>query len=380
MSEKRQKGVEYDREFIMKELKENGYVVLKNVVSAEKCEEIKNDFLEYMEKLEPDFKKDDKSTWTNDVLPFRTRGLLQHFKVGTQPHAVKARDAVKHVFETIWETDKLLTSFDGTSFAMKPKVCKMKNLQDWIEKTEKVDPIHIDQTTEGFSSVQGGLAVVNQSENCKVFLVVPKSHLYHHRLMRIAQKEQLVKTKEKYDQVLKEMNQVVAEMEKERTAELDSKYDKLEKKKKVLEKEIPMWNDTHWLILSENMKESLKRKGLKRVRVPMEAGDFVLWDSRCVHSSSDFTKEADPTEFRLQVFVSMAPVPADAKVYKKEIEKRKKYWEKGVTTKHSAQILRPFPLKPFVHAGQKIADFTKIESYNELTPEQQKLHGLIAYE
>ena len=331
-------------EAIWDELTRNGYCLLKGVVEKEKCDEIADKFFDYMEYIQEDFKRDDKTTWTQDILPIRTRGLLQHYGVGVQEHAVMARMAVKPVFETLYPNEQLTCSFDGTSFAPRPKVFKFANLQDWKLKHLEVEKVHVDQTTKGCTSIQGGLALVDQGENCKVFVVVPGSHHIHEEIMKIRQKNKQEKSKAL-------------------------------KKQRV---ELPLWDNEQWLIMDEEMEALLAEKGLKRVRVPMEKGDFVLWDSRCVHSSADFTKQCGQDDYRLQVFVSMAPRIKDPVAYEKEVEKRKKAFHDCRTSKHSARELRLFPKNPRAYVPDTRQLCTPRPA-KDLTEEALKLHGLLKY-
>ena len=151
------------------------------------------------------------------------------------------------------------------------------------------------------------------------------------------------------------------------------------KKSKALKKqrvELPLWDNEHWLIMDEEMEALLAEKGLKRVRVPMEKGDFVLWDSRCAHASADFTKECEEDVYCLQVFVSMAPRIEDHVAYEKEIEKREKAFNECRTSKHSARELRLF------QKTTKTSDIRQLcapRPARHLTDEELKLHGLLKY-
>jgi hypothetical protein len=105
----------------------------------------------------------------------------------------------------------------------------------------------------------------------------------------------------------------------------------------------------------------------------MKAGDFVIWDSCKVHSSTEFTKDSPKEEYRLQVFVSMLPKIQDEQLYEAEMERRIKDFAEGRTSKHTADVLRYFDLVPRVSST---ATFQPSIPYRGMTEDEEKLHGL----
>jgi hypothetical protein len=311
-----------------------GYVVIEDVVSRSTCDLAVNEFKDYLETVNPKFKWEDPSTWTKNR-PMHTRGLIQHYNVGFQAHAVRIRMATKQVFEELWGTKNLWTSFDGTSWSFKPKVHGFKSLKDWETKTWKKDAIHIDQTTAGLSSIQGGVALLDQEEDGHVFLCVPGSHQYHDEIMK------------------------------------------------------GNFCQGDWLIMDQEHKALLKSKGLKMKRVPLKAGSMVLWDSRLCHSSSGYCKTSAVDGMRLQVFVCMKPTPKNGPFKEANMERRKWAYENRVVSHHTvtperltkkrckkivAEVLPLFSKKPRVYGAPNL-DFT-IPASVKMTEEEKKLHGL----
>jgi hypothetical protein len=143
-------------------------------------------------------------------------------------------------------------------------------------------------------------------------------------------------------------------------------------------KDLSIWYDEQWLIMNDEMLDFIESKGLKRKRVEMSQGDLVLWQSRSIHSSADFTRQSIPGSYRLQVFVSFAPRVADGPDYEKEIEKRKKAFAEGRTSKHSAQQIRLFSKQPRMYK-KPTKTFAELPSYDGMTEKEQKFHGLIPY-
>lgn len=60
----------------MKDLKEKGFCVIPNLVPKEKCDQYIDDALTWLEAFDLGFKRDDKSTWTQDHLPAHGKGGL----------------------------------------------------------------------------------------------------------------------------------------------------------------------------------------------------------------------------------------------------------------------------------------------------------------
>lgn len=52
------------------QLERDGFVVLPNRVSAEDCAEFREQALSWLEKFPHGFKRDDRSTWTSEHLPY----------------------------------------------------------------------------------------------------------------------------------------------------------------------------------------------------------------------------------------------------------------------------------------------------------------------
>jgi hypothetical protein len=188
--------------------------------------------------------------------------------------------------------------------------------------------VHIDQTTPGFISVQGGLAVTSQAENEHVFLCIPGSHVHHEELLTIWEKANPGKKPE-----------------------------------------------LHWEIMIPEQLTFLRSKGLEMRRVPMNAGDFVLWDSRTVHSSAPYCADAPLSAMRLQIFVCMRPV---TELSEKERKVRREAYESGRVSKHSADQIRLFGKQPRMYSQEDKAthEKMKVPPSVELSEEEKLVYGL----
>jgi hypothetical protein len=80
--------------------------------------------------LNTGIKRNDTNTWGNDRWPINYRGI-KHFKSG---HAdfmwnLRCKPNILQVFRDLWETDNLLTSFDG--FGVMTPHHTYKNTKNW---------------------------------------------------------------------------------------------------------------------------------------------------------------------------------------------------------------------------------------------------------
>ncbi|BEJ15636.1 hypothetical protein CspHIS471_0502410 [Cutaneotrichosporon sp. HIS471] len=107
------------------DLERDGYVVVPNVIPKEECAAFRQSALEWLESFPHGFKRDDRSTWTDQHLPFGTTGgLYNRYAVNHEDFVwrIRIQPGILNVFNQIWGTDDLITSFDGmnTSIPINP--------------------------------------------------------------------------------------------------------------------------------------------------------------------------------------------------------------------------------------------------------------------
>lgn len=339
----------------MEALERDGYVVISELLSVEECDEIWGKFWDFLEYTNPALRRDDRATWTTENLPLGVKGLIQHYNVGFQRFAVDARMKVRIIFEILYGTKELWSSFDGDSFVPdKGKRPPFRDLEHWEEVKWEKTAVHVDQTTPGFISVQGGLAVTDQKEDENVFVCVPGSHLHHEELLRIWEEE----ARQTYDT---EMVEYLA--------------GRLRKKPKLRKSTL------HWQVMTVRQLAYLRSKGLNMIRVPMNKGDFVLWDSRTVHSSAGRCKTAREDMTRLQVFACMRPASKDERVISRETKKRRRAYDEGLVSKHSADEIRLFGKKPRTYSAKEDEKHarTRVPPSAPMSPLERMTHGLEEY-
>ena len=304
-------------------LEEDGVFVIENVLEQEFMDEVKTEIFAAMKVIsEGKFDPENKETWQKKNLPPNSRGLFQHYGIGTQKFAVRVRANAKPVFETFYGTEELLTSFDGLSFEPRPRQFRFKSVADW--NATQNETLHVDQTSAGFKCMQTGISLEDQGLDSRTFVCIPKSHLRHTEVMNFMCGEE--------------------------------------------------WPSSNWLPLNEKLMEYLGNP--KPVRVPLKAGSMVCWDSRTIHASASPCKTLAPESYRLQIFVCMKPIPTDKILYKKEQEKRAKYIAMGRTSRHTPVPIAVFGAAPNSYDGRK---FPKLEPYLEMDDAEKKMHGLMPY-
>lgn len=204
----------------LEQLKENGFVVINDVIPSDRLENYRSQFWDWMESFKTGIDRNDRTTWTNANWPHSMHGLLQHFGIG---HALwvwtlRTESKILEIFARIWNVsvEELLCSFDGA------------NLTRPTNRTN-VGWEHLDQgsTDSEFKCVQGCMVLQTCNGGLKFY---KKSNKKHKQFF----KESGIKTK------------------------------------------------GNWYKLNDSDKQWYL-KHCTAVEVPNVEGTLVLWDSRTVH-------------------------------------------------------------------------------------------------
>ena len=309
-------------------LRENGYVVIKNVLSSEKVEQVQSKVWDFLESLGTEIDREDKSTWVNQNWPntFST-GIISQYGVGQSDASwtVRVNPRVRKVYEKIFETRELLTSFDGFN-AFRPPSDAPEGKEKWV--TKGLWP-HLDQNyyagelyqNQGVS-VQGAVNLIDNGPEDGGFVCIPKSNtLFKH---------------------------------------LSTKYS-LGKTQRGGHHFVPLGPD-HKIWTTDK-----KLSKLQCVKVSAGAGDLILWDSTVIHWNTPVTnlkKEYDGLA-RCVIYVCMAPkeqIPTPEGL-ETLLKKRQECVQNFKTTSHWPTICaittpprwpRKSPLKPIDSKGPQI--------------------------
>ena len=174
-------------------LDEEGFVVYANVLDAQQTGCALGLMWDYLEGLSTGIDREDKNTWTDDRWPTAVHGgILPSYGVGHSEMQWYLRDVdkVSKCFASIWDTDELLTSFDGITI-WRPWTYR----KEW--KTNLgTDWLHIDQHPVGRPGkhcFQGVLNLMEVTRYTGGNVMIPRSHKrfvaipeqYEERLSRI---------------------------------------------------------------------------------------------------------------------------------------------------------------------------------------------------
>ena len=98
-----------------KDLKENGYVIIPNILSTEEIDLARKMFFDWKNQIE------DLDKFHNMIDP---HGIFKFHEVGHQEFAwfIRTRPKIINLFKKLWDTNDLVVSFDGSCYI--PKDCK----------------------------------------------------------------------------------------------------------------------------------------------------------------------------------------------------------------------------------------------------------------
>ena len=156
----------------IKELKTNGYTIIPNILTENEIETAKQLFKDW-KKTVPNHDK------LHDVCD--PHGIYKHHEIGHQQHAwfIRTRPKVKSAFATLWETDDLVVSFDGTCWI--PKNCSKRD-NFWC---------HSDQSPliDKFVCAQGFVSLTDNKE--RTLIIWKNTHKIHSKYLQLENKKNL---------------------------------------------------------------------------------------------------------------------------------------------------------------------------------------------
>jgi len=154
--------MEIDYSIYLEELQKKGYTVIPNVYTKEEINEYRNLFFEWYNSIY-------NLKILHETIDFN--GIFKHHQVGHQRFAWLARtnDKIINIFKFLWNTDSLVTSFDGCCYY--PSNYN-KQSQYWV---------HSDQSAfkRGLWCYQSFLSLTDNTE--RTFVVYESTHLMHQK-------------------------------------------------------------------------------------------------------------------------------------------------------------------------------------------------------
>ncbi|KAL2839418.1 hypothetical protein BJY01DRAFT_257758 [Aspergillus pseudoustus] len=258
------------------ELFQNGYVVLKGVIPQARCDHYIDKMFQWLESFPYGFRRDDRSTWTEEHLPTHIKGGMYHrYRVQHERFVWEARTepGVLDAFAKLWGTDKLLASFDGINFTL-PADTPLPQTQPWP---------HIDQNPqrEGMQCVQGILNFAPNGPKDGGLLVMKGST----KLM---------------PEFFKTHSKVIGRQ---------------------------TWGPTDWFGFEKDELKWFEDRGCEIHKVCADPGDVILWDSRTMHFN------CVPTSQNIRSLVYACYTPASFAT-PETLQKKAELFDERVGTTH----------------------------------------------
>lgn len=176
------------------DLEEKGWAVVPDVVSSGECEQYVNSAWAWLENLDTGIQRNDPTTWGDDRWPPSFRGIINTLEISHQDFVWRVRQhpRILQVFEALWGTNELLSSFDSINI-LKPGQHE-SSTDGWL---------HVDQAPlrKGVTCIQGLLNMVDVGPETGTLLVKDGSHSFHEDFFQnatVLSQEQKQQTKDFY--------------------------------------------------------------------------------------------------------------------------------------------------------------------------------------
>lgn len=151
-----------------KELDEQGFSVIKNILTDDEHNKGLRLFQEEMSKISPNFNLSEPETFKIENTPLMFGKGMAIFNGWGQSDFMwhlRTNSRIKSIYQKLFQTPDLVTSLDGFSLFVSPK----QKSPSWL---------HIDQNPKNsIYSIQGSYNYLPVTENDAGLVIVPKSHL-----------------------------------------------------------------------------------------------------------------------------------------------------------------------------------------------------------
>ena len=297
-----------------KYLDEHGFVVIKNILNHDVCENFKKKLWKSLKSLsdnnldDPIYKKYAKN------YPYSLHGGM--YNIGHTKTQWAARFRCKKVYEKIWNDKDLITSFDKFCYCPKERVFQKQKLSAWL---------HSDQSPlNNITSYQGLLCLTDNTKlNSGGFVCIPKTNLIHKEIC-----------KENGDE--------------------NNKQD--------------------WIKLTDEFKEKYITED-NVLKVKNKVGDFVLWDSKTIHSGTVPRNTRELGYDRVCIYICMRP---RKEAVKRTLTRRIQSFVDKRNTTHNPVNFKLFEKKLGRHSSLSYEEILKrLRDNNLLVEDIEKIRKLI---
>jgi hypothetical protein len=162
-------------------LHEHGYAVFRDAASPAQTRDIRKRLWDFFEERFHPLNRSKPETW--DLLPVNEYGIMLLYGVGQSEAMWRVRELrrVRDVFAAAWEDEDLICDFGGV-VAFRPHNCtdRWRTPERWYHVDMNVE------TYDGFESLQGFLALTDNTEASGGLVVLPGSHRHHADVSRRA--------------------------------------------------------------------------------------------------------------------------------------------------------------------------------------------------
>ena len=109
---------------MLNKLNNDGYCVIPNILSCTECEQTITKIWEWLSELNTGINRKDPLTWKAKYWPPSKHGIIHQLPVGQEEFAwnIRSNPNVIKVFEDIWKTKDLLSSFDSVGICKPPEL------------------------------------------------------------------------------------------------------------------------------------------------------------------------------------------------------------------------------------------------------------------
>lgn len=296
-----------------------GVAIVPNVLNTEEIVQQQSgvcDFLEHItQKFETPFNRNVQNSWKSmyDLLPLHSM-LMQHFGIGQAQYVWNLRQNPKivNIFAKLWETEDLLTSFDGSSFQLPPETTG----RGWFKGLW----LHTDQSylRNGLECIQSWVTAYDVDEGDATLAVLEGSHRFHGAFAQA----------------------------------------------------FNVTDRSDWYKLNDLEIQTYLKAGCELKYIKCPAGSMVFWDSRTIHCGVEAQKGRRTSNFRNVVYICMTPKNWSTPAM---IRKKQKAFQELRTTNHWPHRPKLFGKTPRTW-GRALPEITQIDP-PALTELGKKLAG-----
>lgn len=301
-----------NRDQILNDLDQYGYCVVRAVSGAE-ADQLYSMVWDSFEALGTGINRSDPNTWKNQSnWPYNLHGIIKNFAVGWWPVCWEARLKCKRIFEMLWQTSDLITSFDGLCMMRPPEIDQAlyRGTGAWNHRDQSL-------LEDRLISVQGFINLLDCGDHDGGLMIWPELHKCTH--------------------------QFHAEMPR---------------------------HLANWVMFEEK-----QMSRFRHLKVNLKKGEFVLWDSRLPHQNVIPVRGRNPEGrnildlFRCVVYVCMLP---RSSLTQEGHETRMKAIQEQLTTGHYAADPKTNPLNP-QYGGPGVGSKANALTYHQLTDQMKSL-------